>query len=108
MKITYKSSKDHTENEAWNGFYPENWQRFKDGIGKALIDFVDIVPPKNADKYHSLRFWENKHDTVVFLLDTTKLTNPLEMVSLVKDTNCDEFHYVEVSPNKYAVRLWWD
>ena len=110
MKLKYTQSSDKTESKQWNDFDPEAWHKFKVAfdIGEQPLQFIDIIPPNPEEKYNSFNYWKNKNDTVVFLFDTSKGINPLVMVNLVRDVYVDEFDYVEVGENLYAVRMWWD
>lgn len=87
----------------WNTFYPSAWKEFKESLGG--ITFVDVT-----DKNH--RFWQNDHDTAVFILDLHWHKHfhiePLALVTAVKRVHVDEFDYVKIDDHKYIIRMWWD
>ena len=34
--------------------------------------------------------------------------NPLTLVQLTLDIRPDEFSYIEIEPDEYLIRMWWD
>lgn len=97
-KVPYKPSKDKTEKYGWNAFKPLAWNAFRNKHG--INAFVDV-----KTEYQS--WFENTNDTVVFILNLSKI-NVFQFMQEMPHLMYDEFHFIQLSKNQAIIRLWWD
>lgn len=97
-KVPYEVSSDKTEKYQWNSFKPSEWNAFKNKHG--IHAFVDV-------KTEYEKWFENKNDTAVFILNLNKI-NVFQFMQEMRYLRCDEFHFIQLSKNQAIIRLWWD
>jgi hypothetical protein len=114
--IKYVAAEDRMGDTHWNNFWPDAWGRAKEVLRTFSfkpLEFVDITPTgeEKLDKYNSLNYWKNTDDTIVFKLNFKSVhgkSNPLALVQIMLDIHPEEFSYIEIAPDEYIIRLWWD
>lgn len=99
-----KDAKELLPTHSVNRFDAEGWQEFKDSFNPGPpFKFVDLEEVRGA--------WINDEETAVFLIELNTPVGRIEPLAIAKALlrlRPDEFDYRLISPDVYAIRLWWD
>jgi hypothetical protein len=90
--------------QSYNRFDVDAWQEFRDAFRPAPpLKFVDVEGNRGT--------WVNNEETAVFLLELNTPADrfePLCLTSFLLRLRPDEFDFINLSPDTYIIRLWWD